>query len=797
MEWFLISPFSINVLSAFILVSFMVYFLFRIKGKSKATRHLIVFLTGVALVFLSFFVIFSSLDVLYSTLSWWVIHAVVFATVAMVQFAYHFPENLHPRESKIALWVCMAASCMAYPYYIYLTLSINPIYSFEGHLFAFFDTPEIGVVIGLEILWMLLVFIRKTVRLSGYEYKGFFGGWVERPVNPFSMQGFKKAVGRLCIAFIKMVKARNRQAKALRNLFLVFISPIVLISAIVMAYKGFLSWEIVAHILGSGCMIMAFVFTLIYINNSSEPSTFLVKLIGISLGTVLIVAGIGANIAISIKDNAYDRKRLQEIAQCRKAILAKDFSEVPKEVAYIISWTVPKGKLDSQYETVFSRKPGLVVAPAVNIGDIQVRKDAETRTGRVIAKGVRQYAKVHTLNAKDFYIHYDFSIGEQTYDAGFSYVHYRRFIHETALTLLYVILGAVLFVIVVFPLFFHESLVRPLNSLLDGVRKVNQGDLEVAVPVQVEDEIGFLSGSFNRMVQSVLEAETRLKDSLSHQVKLTEAYSCFVPRELLKFLEKESIIDIRLGDHVQREMTILFSDIRFFTLMSERMSPQENFDFINSYLMRVGPLVRKHHGFIDKYIGDAVMALFPHRAEDALWTAIEMQGQVRDFNTYRKEKGFEPIDIGVGIHTGLLMLGTIGEEKRMDGTVISDAVNLASRIEGLTKLYGAAIILSDQTLDRIQEKARFEFRYLDRVKVKGKENRVEIFEVMDADSSPDATRKLNTKMDFETGIRLYQQGEYGGAAEHFKSVLKADPGDRAARLYLERCERSQAEGVPV
>lgn len=215
---------------------------------------------------------------------------------------------------------------------------------------------------------------------------------------------------------------------------------------------------------------------------------------------------------------------------------------------------------------------------------------------------------------------------------------------------------------------------------------------------------------------------------------------------------KENVIDVKLGDQIQKEMSILFSDIRSFTELSEKMSPEENFNFLNSYLKTMTPCVLNQNGFIDKYIGDAIMALFPLSANDALKAAIEMQKQIRLFNNKRLKKNLDPISIGIGIHTGNLMLGTIGSDDRMEGTVISDAVNLASRIEGLTKQYGASILISQDTVFKIPDLDEYNFRILDRVRVKGKKDTVSVIEVIDG--QPDFIIELFklTKPDFEHGI---------------------------------------------
>ncbi|MCB1194528.1 MAG: adenylate/guanylate cyclase domain-containing protein, partial [Leptospiraceae bacterium] len=185
------------------------------------------------------------------------------------------------------------------------------------------------------------------------------------------------------------------------------------------------------------------------------------------------------------------------------------------------------------------------------------------------------------------------------------------------------------------------------------------------------------------------------------------AYSRFVPIEFLNQLGKRSILDVYLGVQVQKEMTILFSDIRSFTKLSEHLSPRDNFGFINSYLKKMSPAIRKNRGFIDKYIGDAIMALFPENVEDALDSALAMLVALKELNYVRKEKNFPEIRIGIGIHTGTLMLGTIGDDERMDGTVISDAVNLASRMEGLTKFYSSTILVSELSFKKIKRPDKY------------------------------------------------------------------------------------------
>ena len=287
-------------------------------------------------------------------------------------------------------------------------------------------------------------------------------------------------------------------------------------------------------------------------------------------------------------------------------------------------------------------------------------------------------------------------------------------------------------------------------------------------------------------------AKTELLARIKTHVQLYAinlAYGRFVPHEFLRFLGKESVVDVKLGDHVEKEMTVLFSDIRGFTSLSESMTPQENFNFINSYLSRMQPVIANYHGFIDKYIGDAIMALFPSSADHAVQAAIGMLNTLHEYNKTRQSPTRPPLKIGIGLNTGELMLGTVGGEDRMDGTVISDAVNLASRVEGLTKVYGIALLITEKTYLKLSNPGSYNIRVIDAVTVKGKTEPVTVYEVFDAEEPTIKKLKKETLFDFEQGYVLYHWGEVEEALPYFESVLQTNPNDLVSQVYFERCTK--------
>jgi len=290
--------------------------------------------------------------------------------------------------------------------------------------------------------------------------------------------------------------------------------------------------------------------------------------------------------------------------------------------------------------------------------------------------------------------------------------------------------------------------------------------------------------------------EERVKERTAELVELNTAYERFVPRKFLSLLKKESILEVKLGDQTAQQMTVLFSDIRGWTTLSEEMTAQESFNFINAFLNRVSPVIEAHRGFIDNFQGDGMMALFPETADDGVQAAIAMHAAVSEYNKDREQKGFQPIAIGVGLHVGDLMLGIIGHEERMQGTVVADAVNLASRLEGLTRIYGSSISISEPTLSQLKDADKYKHRFVDKVQVKGKKDPVSVHEVFDGDPPAVIELKEQTKDDFEQGLCLYYDRKFSEASVKFNQVLEKHTEDRAARIYLKRSANYMVNGVP-
>ncbi len=348
------------------------------------------------------------------------------------------------------------------------------------------------------------------------------------------------------------------------------------------------------------------------------------------------------------------------------------------------------------------------------------------------------------------------------------------------------------------------DVMMPRMSGYEVCQKIREKYLASELPIilvtaknQVEDLVHGLSvGANDYLAKPYSKAEflARIRAHLNLH-RIHTATGKFVPYDLIKVLGRESILDVVLGDQVEEEVTVMFSDIREYTTLSETMTPEENFKFLNSYIGRVGPVIDANEGFIIRFLGDGIMALFLRSAEDAIRAGIDMQKIIQNYNKEREEFGKRPLKVGIGMHKGPLIMGIMGNEKRLEANLVSDTVNSASRMEGLTKYYGSSLIITEPMLLQTGEKPIFKYRSLGKVQVKGKKKAIEIYDVFEADNPEIFSKKQQTKSIFESGLQKYYERLFEEATAAFAQVLSIHPEDKAAQLYLSNAVRYHNSGV--
>jgi class 3 adenylate cyclase len=344
--------------------------------------------------------------------------------------------------------------------------------------------------------------------------------------------------------------------------------------------------------------------------------------------------------------------------------------------------------------------------------------------------------------------------------------------------------------------------ISALDEILDKVKAFEAGGVDyITKPFQFEEVLARVETHLTlRRLQLELQQanealEQRVQARTAELSELNQSLARFVPKLLLERLGKTSITDVHLGDQVQGTMAVMFADIRGFTTLSEQMGPQENFNFLNQFLGEVSPVIRENHGFVDKYLGDGIMAVFPDDPADAVATAIDMRRILARHNQFLTNSGYDPIQIGIGINTGSVMLGVIGETERIQGTVISDTVNVAARLEGMTKLYDIAIAVCQGTVRSIRDNNQYHYRFIDQVRAVGRKQTMGVFEVYDGDALEVVALKDQTKPDFEKGLDAYFARKFGLAENQFERVITQNPSDKVAQIQFERAKRYAVKGV--
>lgn len=349
------------------------------------------------------------------------------------------------------------------------------------------------------------------------------------------------------------------------------------------------------------------------------------------------------------------------------------------------------------------------------------------------------------------------------------------------------------------------DIMMPRMSGYEVCQRIREQFLPSELPVimitaknQVKDLVeGFSYGANDYLAKPFSKSEflARIKMHLN-LFSINKATARFVPYEFLRSLGKESILDVRLGDQTEKTVTVLFIDIRAYTTLSEQMTPEDNFRFLNGYLGRIGPLISDNRGFVNQYYGDGIMALFLGSPEDAIIASINIRLRLAQYNRERVEQGRVPIATGTGIHTGSLILGILGDEMHMDAGVVSDTVNTASRMEGLTKIFGVSTIVSQDSVDLLHQADHYNYRFLGNVMVKGKVEAIGIYEFFDGESAETVELMLALQPRFEEGITHYFSKEFQQATTAFEEVLNQNPGDKPAQYYLAQSQRYQYSGVP-
>ena len=357
-----------------------------------------------------------------------------------------------------------------------------------------------------------------------------------------------------------------------------------------------------------------------------------------------------------------------------------------------------------------------------------------------------------------------------------------------------IVLGVAIVIAIVLLMLFANYLTLPLRNVVSTMTDVIEtSDMSKRVEVLYADETGKLGHTFNIMISELQNAYDHIKGyalraavAQSHEQKIRNIFQKYVPKDIIEqfFANPESML---IGEN--RVLAVLFSDIRAFTTISESLRPDEMVESLNQYFTLMVDAVMNRRGVVDKYIGDAIMAFFgaPVRrendAEQSVRAALDMLDALVDFNVWQRQRERPEFRIGIGINYGAVTVGNIGSEKKMDYTVIGDMVNLASRLEGLTKQYKQPLLVSESVQRKMGDS--LPYRLVDKVVVKGRTSGVEVFTVK-GELTPVEEEAWQLHA---TAMAAYFTRAFDDAANAFQRVIQLIPGDRPAEIMLARCQR--------
>ena len=414
-----------------------------------------------------------------------------------------------------------------------------------------------------------------------------------------------------------------------------------------------------------------------------------------------------------------------------------------------------------------------------------LREIVESRTGDLITpriSGKERVAKGFYFEPFDWYI-----LVSEERDTFYSQVN--QITQRTGIILIGAIILGVVMVLI-----FAGYLTNPLTRIVQAMEKIiSTNDMSGRVEVEYNDETGKLAHTFNIMVGALDTAYKQIKRyalgaavAQKKEHKVRTMFQKFVPADVIDqfFANPEKML---VGEN--RVISILFSDIRSFTTISEQMMPDDLVSSLNRYFTVMVDIIDAHHGTTDKYIGDAIMAFFgaPARhkndALNSVLAGIEMNEALVEFNANQRKLDKPEFRIGVGINYGVVTVGNIGTDKKMDYTIIGDMVNLASRMEGLTKTYKQPLLISESLHQKVHEEVPC--RLIDTVAVKGRAKGVRIYAAKKTltEEENKAWTLHNTAMDH------YYRREFDQAIRYFQDVRKIFPEDYASKLLMERCNQ--------
>lgn len=562
MEYLLLSQLSFGRFTPMLLsLSLGLFLLFFRRERSSATRVLALYFIIYFLFNFGYFFAFSVQHPV-GALGWYLASLGPFGLTVFMQFAYRFPKLYRPKESRIMLVLGLLLSAAGFLEYLFLSLQ-HPFITNEKHFNSYHGSQLIPILAVLFYLWIIVLFFRQASAREREE-KG----------AEASLSSLRSSL------FPETGEARTARSLAL----LVFLELLNAMSIAIFMVLGAIPFETMNFLMNMMILVIIYLYVVVYFNNSPEPVTFIFRLVGTSLVTILLVLGIVGHVSLRNRDQAYTEKRLALVDYCVQPVREGHFEELPDDVDFVLRY--PVGSREKA-ELLYSREAGFELPEKLRFWARPPRtaqlKEASipgdpvfTTEGRPIHE--RFFVQIDGTN----YYHFAAMSDGEAFGFGFDYMTYREEMHEVALDLVLIVLLVEIGVIVVFPFMFYLGLIRPLNRLIRGIERVQEGDLTVQMEIQYRDEIGYLTRSFNEMVASMKEQ----RRSLQHQTEELKELSGSVQETAGKLKD---------------QMTSQGADLEETAAAIEEVSA--SFESITGRTESQDSMIKKSSGILDQYLG--------------------------------------------------------------------------------------------------------------------------------------------------------------------------------------------------
>lgn len=297
---------------------------------------------------------------------------------------------------------------------------------------------------------------------------------------------------------------------------------------------------------------------------------------------------------------------------------------------------------------------------------------------------------------------------------------------------------------------------------------------------------------FESLAKSLEGVQSVYKENDKKLSKKDNEYQKFIPKQYLKYFGVSNIVDLNVGDFVQTKLAVMFCDLRNSYFSSETLSLTDNFLLIKEFMSYVSSSVKNCDGFIDKYLGDGVIAIF-----DDVKNAFDCANKIAKGLDYKNivSIGKEPINFGISLNVGNCVVGIVGEKKQKQFSVVSDVVNLCSRIESLNKLFGTRVLMTKAFMSELENDASF--RYVGTINFDDLTSTIPLFESLDAYSNSKKLLMTKTLQDFESGVRYYEKNDFNKAKQYFANCIKTDKTDLLCKFYLTKSLETSPKNLPL